>query len=184
MRDWSKIRVYLYALDPQSVLDGVVAVGKVEADELPGDVADRVLALFDHPDAQVRAEAVRALGVHWRLRRALNPIAEIVNRDDDASVQLYAIGALGIIGYEHPDLRCFASKALAGIVLNGKFGDYQRMVAYVELLRVEGRIDFKEYMRRDRDIPARLEVFEIDRPWVEELANQDCSRASGSGERQ
>lgn len=50
------------------------------------------------------------------------------------------------------------------------------MIAYVELLYGEGKIGFKEYMRRDRDIPENLSDFEIDEQWVEELAQQDCAQ--------
>lgn len=174
MSQWNEIRAGLHETGTNAVLEAAIAVGKVKAKDLPEDIADAVLALFDHRDPEVRAEAVRAIGVHWRLARATSALAEVLKRDEDALVQLSAIGGLGSIGREHTDARCSASKILAGVVLDERFADYERMVAYLELLFVESRIGFNEYMVRDRDIPENLANFEIDRPWVAELARRDC----------
>lgn len=176
MFQWDEIRARLHETGTAALHEAAVAVGKVKAEELPDDIADAVIALFDHPDPEVRVEAVRAIGVHWRLPRAAEALRDVLKRDVDSKVRLSAIGGLGTIAREHTDIRCFVSKVLAGVVLGERFADYERMVAYVELLHSEGKIGFKEYMARDRDIPDNLASFDMDRPWVEELAQRDCAQ--------
>ena len=99
----------------------------------------------------------------------------MIDPDKDSSVQLYGIGGLGAIGAEYEDLRCFASTVIARVILNDCFGDFERMIAYVKLLLVEGKISFDEYVRLDRDIPESLNAFDWDRSWVEEVAHRNCS---------
>jgi HEAT repeats len=176
MFQWDEIRARLHETGTKALHEAAVAVGKVKAEELPDDIADAIIVLFDHPDPEVRVEAVRTIGVHWRLHRAAEALAKVLRRDADSQVQLSAIGGLGAIAREHTDIRCFVSKVLAGVVLGERFADYERMVAYLELLHSEGKIGFKEYMERDRDIPESLASFDMDRPWVEELAQRDCAQ--------
>lgn len=176
MFQWDEIRARLHETGTKAIHEAVVAVGKAKAEELPDDIADAVIVLFDHPDPEVRVEAVRAIGVHWRLPRAAEALAEVLKLDMDSQVQLSAIGGLGAIAREHPDIKCLVSKVLAGVVLGENFADYERMVAYLELLHSEGKIGFKEYMARDRDIPENLASFDMDRPWVEELAQRDLEQ--------
>lgn len=94
--------------------------------KLPEDIADAVLALFDNPNPEVRVEAVRALGTHWRLARATKAIVEVLKHDNDSQVQLSAIGGLSAIGREHIAIKCFTSKILASVVLNARFADYPK----------------------------------------------------------
>ncbi|MFZ5927625.1 MAG: HEAT repeat domain-containing protein [Acidobacteriota bacterium] len=172
-KSWDEIRAHFHETGTQALHEAVVRVGKVKAEKLPDDIADAIIALFDHPDPEVRAEAVRAIGVHWRLARAVRALAEVLKRDGDLQVQLSAISGLGAIARENADIRCFVSKVLAGVVLDEHFADYERMTAYLELLHSEGKIGFKEYTARNRDIPSTMANFDIDRPWVEELAQCD-----------
>ncbi len=176
MSQWNEIRAGLHESGTKAVHRAAIAVGKGKAEELPEDIADAVLALFSHADPEVRVEAIRAIGVHWRLARATEALAKVLQSDEDTQVRLSAIGGLGCTGREHADVRCLVSKALAGAVLNERFGDYERMVAYLELLHVEGRIRFEEYMVRDLDLPENLDTFDMDRPWVEELMQRDCAQ--------
>jgi hypothetical protein len=173
---WDEIRARLQDTGTKAVHEAVVAVGKVKAEGLPGDIADAVIDLFDHPDPEVRAEAVRAIGIHWRLASAVESLSGVLKRDADSHVRLAAVGGLGVIAREHIDIRCLASKVLAMVVLGERFTGYERMVAYLELLHSEGKISFKEYMARDQDIPESLASFVMDRPWVEELAQRDCAQ--------
>jgi hypothetical protein len=71
-------------------------------------------------------------------------------------------------------MQCLVTKVLASAVLNGRLADNERMIAYVELQHVEGRIAFKEALGRDQSLPDKLEDFDIDRSWVEELARREC----------
>lgn len=174
MHNWGRVRVGLSSIELEKLREAVVAAGKVQKGELPEDIADAILRLFGHTDPEVRAEAVRTIGVHWRLSRAVRAIAKMADPDEDSSVQLYAIGGLCAIGAEHEDLRCFASTVIAGVILNNCFGDFERMIAYLKLLLVEGKISFDEYVRRDRDVPESLNAFDWDRSWVEGIAHQDC----------
>ncbi len=171
---WNGIKEGLHSQAPQDVRRAAVRVGKIKAGILPDDIADALLKLFAHPEPEIRAEAIFAVGLHWRLLRAVKPIAEALECDDDWHVQLRAISALGAIGREHSGAQCFVSKALANAVLNGRFADNERMTAYVELQHVEGRIGFKEALGRDQGLPDKLEDFDIDRPWVEDLARREC----------
>lgn len=172
--EWNEIRAALQGSEVRATHQAAVAVGRIRAEELPEDIADSVISLFRHADPEVRVEAVRAIGVHWRLSRAVGALAAVLEHDEDSQVRLSAISGLGALAAEHTGVRCLASRALAGAVLNERLDEYERMVAYLEVLRVEGRISFKEYINRDRDIPENLASFDIDRPWVQQLALQDC----------
>jgi HEAT repeat protein len=172
--EWNEIRDGLRAHDVQELRRAIVRVGKIKTGELPEDIADGILKLFSHPGPEIRAEAIFAVGLHWRLPSTVKPIAEVLGRDDDLHVQLRAISALGAIGREHAGTKCFVSKVLARVVLSERFADDERMTAYVELQYVEGSIGFKEALRRDQGLPDKLADFEIDRPWVEELMRHEC----------
>ena len=172
--EWNEIREGLRARDAQELRRAAVRVSKVKAGRLPEDIADELLNLFVHPEPDVRAEAIFAVGLHWRLPRTLKSISEVLERDDDWHVQLRAISALGAIGLEHIGTKCFVGKVLARVVLNDRFADNERMTAYIELQHVEGRISFKEALRRDQRLPDKLTDFEIDREWVESLARREC----------
>ena len=175
--EWDEIRKGLRALDAQELRRAAVRVGKINAGTLPEDITDEILKLFGHPEPGIRAEAIFAVGLHWRLPRTVKPIADALEHDDDWHVQLRAISALGAIGREHTGTRCFVSKVLAGAVLNGRFADNERMTAYVELQYVEGRIGFKEALGRDQGLPDKVEDFAVDRPWIEDLARSECPEA-------
>jgi hypothetical protein len=108
------------------------------------------------------------------LAGTVRPIADVLQREDDFHVQISAISALGALGMEHPENRCIVSKVLAGAVLNERLADNERMIAYLELSLVEGKIELREYLVRDKNLPEKLTDFEIDQPWVEELAQRDC----------
>lgn len=171
---WNEVREELQAVDPKVLRAAAVSVGKFQAEEIPNDVADMVISLFHHADPEVRAEAVRAIGLHWRLARVLNNIVDLLQEEDDWHVQISALDALGALGREYPDLRPTASQSLAKAALNGKrFADDERMVAYRELLYVERRVEPKEYRQPDPPLSEQLARFDTDRPWVEALALAD-----------
>ncbi len=174
---WNEVREQFQAVDAKVVRAAAVSVGKFQAEEIPNDVADMVVSLFCHADPEVRAEAVRAIGLHWRLARVLDNIVDLLKEEDDWHVQISALDALGALGREYPDLRPTASQALARAALNGKqFADDERMVAYRELLYVEGRVEPKEYRQPDPPLSEQLARFDADKSWVEALALTDAGK--------
>jgi HEAT repeat protein len=172
--NWGEIRDGLRAAETDAVRWAVVAVGKIGTAELPEDVANEVLRLFSHSDPGIRTEAIRALGVHWRLPRAINGLVAALEQDADEQVRLSAISGLGALGSEHADIACSVGTNLARAVLNERFSDYERMVAYVELQQVEGKRTFEEGIACDRAIPGNLATFEIDWLWVREVRQREC----------
>ena len=176
--EWNEIREDLRTQEPQKLNRATVRVGKIEVETIPEDIVDALLNLFTHPEPEIRGEAIFALGLHWRLSRTIKPIADILEYDDDWHVRLRAISALGALGREHSGTQCGVSKALANAVLNGRLADYERMNAYIELQHVEGMIAFEEALARDQGLPDKLVDFEIDRPWVEDLARRECPEPS------
>jgi HEAT repeat protein len=174
---WNEVREQLQAFDSKVVRAAAVSVGKFQAEEIPNDVADMVISLFRHADPEVRAEAVRALGIHWRLARVLDNIVELLKDEEDWHVQISALDALGALGREYPYLRLTASQSLAKVALNGeRFADDERMVAYRELLYVEQRMEPKQYRQPDPPLTEQLARFDADRPWVEALALADSGQ--------
>lgn len=172
---WNEIRHGLRSEEPKAIKEAVIRVGKIQTELLPDDIADAVLRLFDHPEPIIRAEAIFSIGLHWRLPRAVKPIIELLKREDDWHVQLRSIDALGAIGREYPEVRCSVSKCLASVALNNSVADNERMIAYNELLHVQEKIASREVARRDRALPDKLADFEMDRPWLADLAKGDCS---------
>ena len=166
---WEKVRISLRSTDTKTVREAAVAVGKFEAESLPEDVGDSIIGLFHHPDPEVRAEAVRAIGIHWRLERALDEVIALLARESDWHVLISIMSALGALGRAHPDRRRAARRVLASAALNDRFDDFERMLAYRELLYVEGRIEPKEYRRPDPPLTEQLARFAEDRSWVEDL---------------
>src|SRR5437016_2442689 len=108
--EWNGIREGLRAYEPQELRRAALRVGKIKAVNLPDDIAEAVIGLFSHPDPEIRAEAIRAVGLHWRLAGTVKPIADVLGRDDDWHVQISAISALGALGLEHTDNMCVVSK--------------------------------------------------------------------------
>lgn len=174
MSNWQQIRSRLHESGLDLIHQAVRDVGRIRAEQLPEDIADSVIEQFTHRDPDVRADAVRTIGIHWRLPRAAGALESVLNRDEDATVQLAAIGGLAALGFEHGGLKCSVGKILAGVVLDERFADYQRMIAYLELLRLEARIGFEEYLVLDRDLPESLANFDIDNRWVDELSHRNC----------
>jgi HEAT repeat protein len=146
------------ASDADMLRLAVVRVGKIRAEGIPADVANRVMELFSHPDSRVRVEAVRAVGLHWCLESAAKLIAGLVLSDDDWHVRLSAISALGRIGREHCEVRPIVNRSLATLVLGERFADE--------------KISREEYVKLDPDLPKRFADFSFDRTWTEQLARE------------
>lgn len=81
--EWNEIRDDLRAGEPAEVRRAVVRVGKVKTNRLPRDIGAAVIGLFSHPDPEIRAEAIRAVGLHWRLESAVQPIVDLLEQDED-----------------------------------------------------------------------------------------------------
>lgn len=174
MSRWEKIRSRLQrTAEADGLYDAVVLVGKLKAEEIPDDIARAVLSLVEHPNPETRAEAIRALGVHWRLGHATDAIEEALRRDPDSHVRLTAVTALGCLAREQPDRGSSISDCLASIVLEDQRDDYERMIAYVELQFMQGRLDFSQYSVLDRDIPEKMADFDWDQQWVESLLTSE-----------
>ena len=171
---WDRVREDLGSSDAEKLRQAVVQVGKIETGSIPDHITRAVILLFSHADARIRVEAVRAIGLHWRLSSAAKAIGDLVSMDDNWHVRLPAINALGAIGRECCSVRCFVSRALAKVVLSERFEDDERMLASATLLFVEGKIGKREYVNIDRDLPESFAEFEIDRVWIENLAKSDC----------
>ena len=169
---WDEVRVGLMASDADMLRLAVVRVGKIRAEGIPADVANRVMELFSHPDSRVRVEAVRAVGLHWCLESAAKLIAGLVLSDDDWHVRLSAISALGRIGREHCEVRTIVNRSLATLVLDERFDDDERMQAYNTLLFADEKISREEYVKLDPDLPKRFADFSFDRTWTEQLARE------------
>ena len=172
--DWNEIRASLQGIERNALYQAATTVGQIQAEQIPRDIADLVISLFRHADPAVRAEAVRAIGVHWRLPYAAETLSNTIEHDEDSIVRLSAISGLGALAAEHSSLRCFASRVLATAVLNEKLDEYARVVAYLEVLLVERRVSFEEYIIQDLYRADSLDSLDIDLPWVRELAQQHC----------
>jgi HEAT repeat protein len=173
---WDEVREDLVSSDTEKLRQAVVHIGKIKTETIPDDIAHAVILLLSHSEARVRVEAVRAIGLHWRLASAAKAIGDLVSTDDDWHVRLSAINALGAIGREDSNVRCLISRVLAKAVLSERFDDDERMLATITLLFVEGKIGKSEYVEADRDLPKSFAEFEIDRPWIEGLAKGSCEQ--------
>jgi hypothetical protein len=178
---WEKIRHGLRSSDTEEVRQAVVKAGKISEGEIPDDVVNAVAPLFAHVDPRIRVAAVRTLGLHWHLAFVAKAIGDLVPSDADWHVRLSAINALGSIGRKQSKVRCLISRVLANVVVGEHYEDDERMLAWVELLSVEGKIDISEYLKLDRTLPKSFSDLKIDRPWVEDLAKSDCAANEVSG---
>jgi HEAT repeat protein len=172
--DWNDIRAGLQGNERNAVYQAAIAVGQIQAEEIPRNIADLVIRLFRHADPEVRVEAVRAIGVHWRLSYAAEALSDVIEHEEDSIVRLSAISGLGALGTEHSSLRCFASRVLATAVLNEKLDEYARVVSYLEVLLVERRVSFEEYISQDLYRADSLASLDLDLPWLRELAQRHC----------
>lgn len=172
MTRWDKVREDLRVKDTKALRGAIVQVGKILAEDLPPDIAESVISHFSHPECEIRAEAVRAIGIHWRLPQVFDILKDLLKQEDDWHVQISAIHALGALGREHPDIRDDTKKTLAGVALNERFADDERMVAYRELLNLAGRMEGKEYRGADAPLEESLARFAEDRAWIEDVARQ------------
>lgn len=60
------------------------------------------------------------------------------------------------------------------MVLDDRFAHNEQMIAYLELLRIQGKITSREYLVRDKQLLDNWPDLEVDLPWVEEVARRDC----------
>ncbi len=175
---WDDVREGLKSTDTKIIRRSVVAVGKVLREHLPDDIADLVTGLFRHPDPEVRVEAVRAIGLHWCLPSVFPMIVDLLKSEEDWHVQLSAIDALGALGREHDSIRGSASQTLAGLALDERFAEDERVIAYRELLYVEGRTNLKQYRQPDPPLEDSLQRLEADRVWLQDRAASNCTSSA------
>ena len=174
---WERVRTVLKSTDPRDLRQAAVSVGKFRAEDIPDDIVDGIINLFRHRAPEVRAEAIRALGLHWRVQRVLGNLLELLQDERDWHVQISAIDALGALGREYPDLRSAASRALATVSLDSRFADDERMLAYRELLFLERKLSPRDYRRPNPTLTDQLARFEVDRSWIEDLATQKSDQS-------
>ena len=174
-RKWDRIRTGLQ--NGEKLMQAVVAAGKTADEELPADIEERLLELFKHPDPEIRVEAVRSVGSRWRCPRALPSCMQVFDRDEDPYVQLAAIAALGALAADNIALQPQVARRLAEVVMDQQRDEYMRQTAYIELLRVAGRITFQDYINQSLSLPETLDEMQVDQEFLERIAGP--SRCQG-----
>lgn len=149
-----EIREALGSDNVDMILDGLNAL-KAERETEPTEQIVRACErLARHSDADVRAEAIAVVGIHWAIDTSFASILEAARHDRDLDVRV--VGARALVRYVD-SRRDEVSKALAAIVRRETRSDL-RAVAYIGLLHAEGRITPSERATMPEDIDA----FDVD----------------------
>lgn len=127
---------------------------------------DRLIELTQHPDPEVRRQAVFLLGMRLRVPRAFQVLLDLASGgDSDPDVVSTAIRSIGAVGVEHADLRSRSLRALARIALDSSRSDDDRGLAYLAARWAAGLATALELAHSPEDI-SRLKP---DVLWLQSL---------------
>ena len=93
-----------------------------------------VVALWDHPNEQIRCIAVRVLTFHWNIRRHRDRLIRLLSNDTDDEVKSFTAAGLGFVFQNSHD--SVVSQALIDKVRDGNEDPLVREAAYSGLREV------------------------------------------------
>jgi hypothetical protein len=160
----------LMSTNRSEILDGLREIGTNRINPPQGKILHRAIELLRFSDADVREEAVNAVGLHWQCPEAFPILLEMLKGQESDQVVLEAV-VLAISTYRF-DTRLDKSstlEALATIALDSHLDSELRGSAYLSLQNLLGRITVTEFAKAPYDIKE----LEVDWEWLEEtLLNQ------------
>jgi hypothetical protein len=142
--------------------DLVKSLGRVTLDQR-AELHDAVDGLLTHDDPDVREEAVRIIGVLWKVREAHARLLNAMLRDPDAEVR--GAASYAVVATTSPDSRQGDVLALLGIVRDGTQPAFVRGTAYDGLLILHHR---RQFPSTAREFQPQTDV---DWDWIESIDN-------------
>jgi len=136
--------------------------GTVEGD--PGkEVLERATRFFLHSDVDVRRQAIVAVAIHWGCVPSLGMMFKVLEVEREEFVLKLAVSAVARIGEVSTSARGEILLALRGIVLDGRYTENLRHLAFVEARWMCGEMSADEYAKvclRPERVPIDLDWFE------------------------
>jgi HEAT repeat protein len=148
------------------ILDGLRQI-KADKNAPPqGQVLKRATELLQFPDADIREEAIVALGLHWQCQEIFPILLDMLDGNESDQVVL-EIAARAIATYTqlHVAKKTLALKTLAKIVLNANYDPELRGIAYLSAKRLANQITDTRWAHLKEDI----EELEVDWNWLHTL---------------
>ena len=150
------------------ILNGLRQI-KANRDNPPqGQVLYRAIELLRSQDADVREEAVAALGLHWQCKEAFPILLDMLKGHESDQVVL-EIAARAVAAYAQIDShdKELALRALSLVVLNVNYDPELRGIAYLGAERLADKITDAQWAQMKEDI----EKLEVDWSWLRACAN-------------
>jgi hypothetical protein len=119
--------------DVDNVLSALFALGGETARVPEDEVFAAAKVHFHHPDADVRRQAIFAVGVHWGRSDLFSTLLKCLKCEDDDYVREALIAAVTRIAKDSPELRSLAVAALSDICVASNLPRVVRALAYVEI---------------------------------------------------
>ena len=151
------------------ILDGLRQI-KADKNQPPqGQVLARAIELLRFPDADIREEAVAALGLHWQCQEAF-PILLTMLKGDESDQVVLEVAARAVAAYAQIDLadKSLALKTLASMALNANRDPELRGIAYLSAERLANKITDVQWAHAQEDI----EELEVDWNWLHSLTQK------------
>lgn len=151
---YPRIHEELESGDADRILDALFLLGARRDVAPPSEITLGCNRLMLHPDEDIRAGAISAIGIHWASPLSFASIREVARSDASIDVRVAAVRALSRYTDSRKNEVC---RILAATVAQDTRSDL-RAVAYNCLLSAEGLVTVRE----KAVLPERIEAHEVD----------------------
>ena len=157
----------LMSIHRSDILDGLREIGADRINPPQGKILNRTLELLRFSDADVREEAVNAVGLHWQCSEAFPILLDMLEHESDQVVLEAVASAISTFKGKTMFNKGSTLKALVTLVLNPHLDPELRGTAYLSVQDILGKITVTEFAKA----PYSIEELEVDWNWLKSLVN-------------
>ncbi len=154
----------VFASGDEGAIVGALFYLSGTVDRYPGkEVLERATRFFLHSDVDVRRQAIVAVAIHWDYVPSLGMLFKVLEVEREEFVLEAAVAAVARIGKISLPVRGETLLALRDIVLDGRYTENLRHLAFVEARWMCGEMSADEYAKvglRPERVPIDLDWFE------------------------
>jgi hypothetical protein len=139
---------HLQSGDYDRISRGLIYVQKGLQERPPPRLREKLLALCDDSDPDIRSDAIQAVGYYWQMSESFPILARILTRaDEDELVLNSALYAVAEMSRNKPDLKKVGLASLARAALDEHMSKGTREEAYALALWVDGQISSDSFAK-------------------------------------
>jgi hypothetical protein len=162
--NWQALVAKLKSNNDDVALDALYTLGGEKEQAPTADVIETAASFIDHAEAEHRARAAFALGIHWQIENLATRFVQRLFLESDA-VALSAVVSALTVYVQHNTTRSAAIAALTKFIEDETQSRRFRVNAYMGIKKSLQLITVDDYLRE----VSRWEEVEMDISWLRSL---------------